>query len=48
MPSDEHRKLLQNSIDQLVQWTGRSLNVGKNNPESKYFMDGQKIPGNFC
>ena len=51
--SDKHCRLLQNSIDQLVQWTKdwqlkfndrcKILHVGKNNPEFKYFMDGREL-----
>ena len=50
---DEHRRLLENSVDQLVQRTKdlqlkfnnecKILHVGKNNPELKYFMDGRKL-----
>ena len=52
--SEEHCRLMQNSIDQLVQWTKggqmkvtsdkcQILHVGKNNPEFKYFMDGREL-----
>ena len=53
MQSGEHRRLLQNSIDQLVQCTKdwqikfndkcKILHVGKNNPEFIYFMDGREL-----
>ena len=56
MQSEEHCfcRLLQNSIDQQVQWTKdwqkksnkdkcKILHVGKNNPEFKYFMDGREL-----
>ena len=52
--SEEHCRLVQNSTDQLVQWTKdwhirfntrkcQILHVGKNNPEFKYFMDGREL-----
>ena len=55
MQPDEHRRLLQNSIDQLVQYTKdwqwqikfndkcKILHVGKNNPEFIYLMDGREL-----
>ena len=52
--SEEHCRLMQNNIDQLVQWTKdwqlkfnndkcKISQVGKNNPEFRYFKDDREL-----